>query len=69
MKQPWLYQSIANTVEGGEGARCLYPTRIDTYGRGCEHNCCYCYAKSLLSFRNLWNEDNPDDCCMIKEPK
>lgn len=59
MKQPWLYQSISNTVEGGEGSRCNYPTRIDTYGRGCEHNCAYCYAKSLLSFRGLWDESNP----------
>jgi len=35
---------------------CKYTLRIDTYGCGCEHNCCYCYAKTLLSFRGLWNK-------------
>lgn len=43
----------------GEGSRCLYPTRLDIYGRGCQHNCSYCYSKSLLSFRNLWDPVNP----------
>lgn len=28
-------------------------------GCGCLHNCSYCYAKSLLDFRNLWNPTNP----------
>ena len=28
-------------------------------GCGCFHNCSYCYAKSLLDFRNLWNPTNP----------
>lgn len=23
------------TVTGGEGERCYYPTRLDTYGKGC----------------------------------
>lgn len=26
---------------------------------GCSHDCKYCYAKSLLSFRGLWNPENP----------
>jgi DNA repair photolyase len=38
---------------------CRYTKRIDTYGRGCQHNCSYCYAKSLLTFRGLWNSDSP----------
>ena len=46
-------------VEGNEGNKCHYPTRLDTYGCGCQHDCKYCYAKSLLSFRNLWNNDDP----------
>jgi len=53
------FKSFLKTVEGGEGDRCLYPTRLDLYGKGCEHNCSYCYAKSLLDFRKLWDEDNP----------
>jgi|GEM_PF-271472 len=53
------YKSFYKTVHGNEGNTCLYNTRLDTYGCGCQHNCKYCYAKSLLSFRNLWNEKNP----------
>jgi len=37
----------------------MYPTRLDTYGCGCEHDCKYCYAKGLLEFRKLWDADNP----------
>ena len=47
------------TVSGNEGNKCHYSTRLDTYGCGCSHDCDYCYAKSLLDFRNLWNPDNP----------
>lgn len=53
------YKSFYKTVGGGEGSKCYYPTRLDTYGRGCQHNCKYCYAKSLLSFRKLWNAYDP----------
>lgn len=54
-----MFKSYMKTVGGGEGDRCLYPTRIDMYGRGCEHDCQYCYAKSLLSFRNMWHPEHP----------
>ena len=47
------------TVGGNEGNKCHYPTRLDTYGCGCTHDCKYCYAKSLLDFRNMWNPLNP----------
>ncbi len=53
------FKSFYKTVGGSEGNKCYYPTRLDTYGCGCQHDCNYCYAKSLLSFRNLWNADNP----------
>ena len=53
------FGAFFKTVEGGEGSRCSYPTRLDTYGCGCQHDCAYCYAKSLLSFRGLWNADEP----------
>ena len=46
-------------VEGNEGNKCKYTTRLDTYGCGCQHDCKYCYAKSLLSFRGLWNAEKP----------
>ena len=53
------FRSFFNTVEGNEGNKCHYPTRLDTYGCGCMHDCKYCYARSLLSFRNLWHPDHP----------
>ena len=53
------FNSFFKRVEGNEGERCHYPTRLDTYGCGCGNNCGYCYAKSLLSFRKLWNPAEP----------
>ena len=53
------FKSIGKTVEGNEGGKCNYPTRLDTYGCGCAHDCSYCYAKSLLEFRKLWNPKSP----------
>ena len=53
------FKSFYKTVGGGEGQKCKYPTRLDTYGCGCQHDCSYCYAKSLLSFRKQWNAKNP----------
>jgi DNA repair photolyase len=46
-------------VEGNEKSKCKYTTRLDTYGCGCQHDCKYCYAKSLLEFRGLWNAQKP----------
>ena len=47
------YKSFFKTVNGNEGSKCHYNTRLDTYGCGCQHDCSYCYAKSLLDFRKL----------------
>lgn len=46
------FKSFFKTVGGNEGNKCHYPTRLDTYGCGCSHDCKYCYAKSLLDFRD-----------------
>ena len=53
------FKSFFKTVSGNEGSRCHYNTRLDTYGCGCQHNCGYCYARSLLDFRKLWNAASP----------
>lgn len=53
------FLSYFRTVDGNEGSKCKYPTRLDMYGRGCSHDCSYCYAKSLLEFRKLWDPQNP----------
>lgn len=53
------FKSFYKTVGGNEGNKCHYPTRLDVYGCGCAHDCLYCYAKSLLNFRGLWNPNDP----------
>ena len=53
------FKSFLKTVGGNEGSKCKYPTRLDLYGCGCQHDCKYCYAKSLLDFRKLWNAHDP----------
>lgn len=51
---------------GNEGSKCHYPVRLDTYGCGCSHDCKYCYAKSLLNFRKLWNPTSPAIADIVK---
>lgn len=53
------FKSFFKTVGGNEGSKCHYPHRLDTYGCGCQHDCSYCYAKSLLDFRRLWDPTQP----------
>lgn len=53
------FKSFYKEVGGNEGDKCKYNIRLDTYGCGCQHDCKYCYAKSLLDFRNLWNPTDP----------
>lgn len=53
------YKSFYKQVGGNEGNKCYHNTRLDTYGCGCQHDCSYCYAKSLLDFRGLWKPETP----------
>lgn len=53
------YKSFYKEVTGNEGGKCRYNKRLDPYGCGCQHDCSYCYAKSLLDFRGLWNAQEP----------
>jgi DNA repair photolyase len=39
--------------------KCHYAFEVDTYGRGCIHNCIYCYAKDQLSSHGYWNRPMP----------
>lgn len=39
--------------------QCLYAFEIDTYGRGCTHDCVYCYAKAELTVHGFWNKPFP----------
>ena len=60
------FGSFFHIVDSSEGDRCAYPARLDTYGCGCAHDCSYCYAKSLLDFRGLWNPRAPLAADMAK---
>ncbi len=54
------YTGFFKTVEGNEGSKCHYPTRLDTYGCGCGHDCSYCYAKDMLIiFGDNWDPLHP----------
>lgn len=53
------FKNFFRTVGENEGSKCHYPTRLDTYGCGCGHNCAYCYAKSQLSARKSWKPFAP----------
>lgn len=39
--------------------QCLYSFEVDTYGRGCVHDCVYCYAKHQLESHGSWNRPMP----------
>lgn len=58
-KKNYEYGTPLKTVGGNEGDKCVYPTRLDTYGKGCYFDCKYCYAKSLLDFRGYWKPNEP----------
>ena len=53
------FKSFYKEVVGNEGGKCQYNKRLDTFGCGCSHDCSYCYAKSLLDFRGLWDANAP----------
>ena len=40
-------------------SKCHYAFELDSYGRGCFHNCQYCYAKDQLERHGYWNRPQP----------
>lgn len=52
------FNSFYKTVGGNEGNKCHYPTRLDTYGCGCQH----------LYWQEHFNY-NPNDCCNLRNSK
>lgn len=38
------FKSFYKEVKGNEGSKCHYPTRLDSYGCGCQHDCSYCLS-------------------------
>lgn len=63
------FKSFLKLPAGGEINRCFYPLKLDTYGCGCCNNCLYCYAKSVLNFRNLWDSERPHSSDFVKIEK
>ena len=54
------YTGFFRTVGNNEGSKCYYPTRLDTYGCGCGHDCSYCYAKDIIvNYAAGWDPKNP----------
>src|SRR5512133_3897561 len=61
------FQSPYKQLDRKVNTWCKYTKRLDTYGCGCSHDCDYCYAKGLLSFRGLWNDPRPANIKDIRE--
>jgi len=40
-------------------SKCHYAFELDTYGRGCTHNCTYCYSLEMLTGYGYWNRPHP----------
>lgn len=47
--------------------KCYYPFRLYTYGRGCVHDCRYCYSRNILSARGQWGRPAPVDPRKVRE--
>src|SRR5262245_19297328 len=54
-----VYKGTMKLLEAQDCAQCFHRFELDTYGRGCVHNCACCHAKSYLSIRRYWNEPIP----------
>lgn len=56
----FLFKSALKLVNAHSSCQqCLYAFELDTYGRGCVHNCEYCYAKAQLTVHGYWNRPFP----------
>ena len=55
----FVFKGNMKLLESEDCSSCFHRFEIDTYGRGCLHNCAYCYAKSYLHVRKYWNEPMP----------
>ena len=53
-------QTSAKLIDShGMCRRCFHEFEIDTYGRGCIHNCVYCYPRTELALHGYWNRPFP----------
>lgn len=54
-----VFRSFLKLLESEDCKHCFHRFEMDTYGRGCFHNCAYCYARAYLHQRKMWNEPQP----------
>lgn len=54
------FKSFFKSVGGNEGDKCKYPHRLDTYGKGCQHDCSYCLSPNtqILMYDGFIKEVN-----------
>ena len=55
------FKQLIKKIDGNKGAKCFYPVRMDTYGKGCQFGCRYCYSCNILSKWGLWQKPLPVD--------
>ena len=53
------FKSFFKSVQGNEGDKCRYNTRLDTYGCGCQHNCGLLLRPLSASFPRFLEPDQP----------
>lgn len=61
------FKSECKTVGGNEGNKCNYPTRLDTYGCGCQHDCSYCIDGDTLILMYDGKTKKMKDICIGDE--
>jgi len=61
------FKTLIKKIGGSKGAKCHYPVRMDTYGKGCEFNCRYCYSCNILSHWGLWQKPIPVDITAVEK--
>lgn len=53
-----MAKQIIRIPNFAEGQRCFYPVRADSYYKGCNHNCIYCFSRAIGSRFNKWEINN-----------
>jgi len=56
----FIHQNVFELINTYAGCQqCHQAFQIDTYGKGCTHDCIYCFAKNHAEMTNEWNNPMP----------
>jgi DNA repair photolyase len=56
----FVHQNVFELINTYTGCQqCHQAFQIDTYGKGCTHDCIYCFAKNYAEQKNEWNNPMP----------